>query len=62
MALPPLARWESEYLPAPGSAEAELASFLVPRDWAGEAAVPAPAGGLTGVRSGPISSGRIAPR
>jgi len=38
-ALPPLARWEFEYTPEPGSAEAALAGFLVPRDWAGEAAV-----------------------
>ncbi|MDS0138630.1 MULTISPECIES: coproporphyrinogen III oxidase [unclassified Amycolatopsis] len=35
-ALPPSARWESEFAPEPGSAEAELASFLVPRDWAAE--------------------------
>ncbi|SFW77369.1 oxygen-dependent coproporphyrinogen oxidase [Amycolatopsis australiensis] len=43
MALPPLARWEFEFTPEPGSPEAELASFLVPRDWAGEpAAVPDP--------------------
>jgi coproporphyrinogen III oxidase len=40
MALPPLARWEFELTPEPGSAEAALASFLVPRDWAGETAVP----------------------
>jgi len=35
-ALPPSARWQSEFTPEPGSAEAELASFLVPRDWAAE--------------------------
>jgi coproporphyrinogen III oxidase len=39
MALPPLARWEFEFTPEPGSPEAELAGFLVPRDWAGEPAV-----------------------
>jgi len=38
MTLPPLARWESGFTPAPGSAEAELASFVVPRDWASETA------------------------
>ncbi|MGW5717933.1 coproporphyrinogen III oxidase [Amycolatopsis sp. NPDC003865] len=37
-ALPPLARWEPPGTPPPGSPEAALASFLVPRDWAGEAA------------------------
>ena len=37
--LPPLARWEYEYAPAPGSPEARLTEhFLVPRDWAGETA------------------------
>ena len=35
--MPPLARWEYEYRPAPGSPEARLVEhFLVPRDWAGE--------------------------
>ncbi len=34
MSLPPLARWEFNYQPQPGSPEAELASFLEPRDWA----------------------------
>jgi coproporphyrinogen III oxidase len=39
--MPPLARWEYEYAPAPGSPEARLAErYLVPRDWANE---PAPA-------------------
>ncbi|MEV6875854.1 coproporphyrinogen III oxidase [Amycolatopsis sp. NPDC051128] len=42
MALPPLARWESEFTPEPGSPEAELAAFLVPRDWA--AGLPVAAG------------------
>ncbi|WP_410669300.1 oxygen-dependent coproporphyrinogen oxidase [Amycolatopsis sp. cmx-4-68] len=40
MALPPLARWEFELTPEPASAEAALASFLVPRDWAAETTVP----------------------
>ncbi|MCS6882438.1 MAG: oxygen-dependent coproporphyrinogen oxidase [Oscillochloridaceae bacterium] len=35
MSLPPLARWEFRYMPPPGSPEAEMARFLVPRDWAG---------------------------
>lgn len=34
MSLPPLARWEFQYTPEPGSPEAEMARFLVPRDWA----------------------------
>ena len=35
--MPPLARWEYEYEPAPGSPEARLTEhFLVPRDWANE--------------------------
>jgi coproporphyrinogen III oxidase len=37
MSLPPLARWEYGYAPAPGSAEASLAAWLRPRDWLGEA-------------------------
>ncbi|MEU7786404.1 coproporphyrinogen III oxidase [Amycolatopsis sp. NPDC049159] len=41
MTLPPLARWETGCTPEPGSAEAELAAFLVPRDWAAETAVAA---------------------
>jgi coproporphyrinogen III oxidase len=33
--MPPLARWEYEYAPSPGSPEARLTEhFLVPRDWA----------------------------
>ncbi|HMQ32785.1 MAG TPA: oxygen-dependent coproporphyrinogen oxidase [Chloroflexaceae bacterium] len=35
MSLPPLARWEFQYTPEPGSPEADTARFLVPRDWAG---------------------------
>ncbi|MFO0573604.1 MAG: oxygen-dependent coproporphyrinogen oxidase [Polyangia bacterium] len=38
MSLPPLVRWEYGYQPPPGSEEAELAGFLKPRDWLGEAA------------------------
>jgi coproporphyrinogen III oxidase len=37
MSLPPLVRWEYGYAPEPGSAEAELADWLRPRDWLGEA-------------------------
>ncbi|WP_445396083.1 oxygen-dependent coproporphyrinogen oxidase [Zobellella sp. An-6] len=33
MSMPPLARWEYDWQPAPGSAEARLQAFLVPRDW-----------------------------
>lgn len=33
MSLPPLARWEYMYEPAPSSREAELQNFLKPRDW-----------------------------
>lgn len=33
MSLPPLARWEYGFTPEPGSAEARLAEYLVPRDW-----------------------------
>jgi len=35
MSLPPLARWEYDYQPEPGSAEAELARYLCPREWIG---------------------------
>ena len=38
MSLPPLARWEYGYAPAPGSAEARLADYLRPRDWLAELA------------------------
>lgn len=34
MSLPPLARWEFQYAPEPGSPEADMARFLVPQDWA----------------------------
>jgi coproporphyrinogen III oxidase len=34
MSLPPLARWEFDYVPEPGSAEARALEFLQPRDWA----------------------------
>jgi len=34
MSLPPLARWEFDYTPAAGSPEAQLLTFLQPRDWA----------------------------
>jgi coproporphyrinogen III oxidase len=34
MSLPPLARWEFQHTPAPGSPEAEMARFLIPQDWA----------------------------
>lgn len=33
MSLPPLARWEYDYAPEPGSAEARLQDYLRPRDW-----------------------------
>jgi coproporphyrinogen III oxidase len=33
MSLPPRARWEYNYHPAPGSPEAELLEYLKPRDW-----------------------------
>ena len=35
MSLPPLARWEFQYVSEPGSPEADTARFLVPQDWAG---------------------------
>jgi coproporphyrinogen III oxidase len=39
MSLPPLARWEYDWHPQPGSAEARLTSdYLRPRDWLGELA------------------------
>jgi coproporphyrinogen III oxidase len=38
MSLPPLVRWEYDYHPEPGSAEAELTGYyLQDRDWLGEA-------------------------
>ncbi|WP_199610197.1 oxygen-dependent coproporphyrinogen oxidase [Flocculibacter collagenilyticus] len=33
MSMPPLARWEYNYSPEPNSDEANLASYLVPREW-----------------------------
>jgi coproporphyrinogen III oxidase len=33
MSLPPLARWEFDYRPEPGSPEAQVLTFLQPRDW-----------------------------
>ncbi|MFL6591406.1 MAG: oxygen-dependent coproporphyrinogen oxidase [Luteimonas sp.] len=33
MSLPPLVRWEYGYRPGPGSDEAKLGEYLVPRDW-----------------------------
>lgn len=33
MSLPPLVRFEYDYTPEPGSPEAALADYLVPRDW-----------------------------
>ena len=35
MSMPPLVRWQYDYRPEPGSAEAELAQFLRPQDWLG---------------------------
>jgi coproporphyrinogen III oxidase len=37
MSLPPRVRWDYDYRPEAGTREAELAQFLQPRDWAGEA-------------------------
>jgi coproporphyrinogen III oxidase len=34
MSLPPRVRFEYAYEPEPGSAEAKLAAYLKPRDWA----------------------------
>lgn len=36
MSMPPLARWEYDYQPEPGSPEAQLAYYLRPRDWLAE--------------------------
>lgn len=33
MSMPPLARWEYGYAPEPGTDEAHLKNYLVPRDW-----------------------------
>ncbi|PPU39038.1 oxygen-dependent coproporphyrinogen oxidase [Xanthomonas arboricola] len=35
MSLPPQVRWEYGFTPEPGSAEARLMDYLVPRDWLG---------------------------
>src|SRR5690606_23584382 len=43
MSLPPSVRWEYGFTPAPGSAEARLADYLVPRDWLSELAAPSAA-------------------
>jgi coproporphyrinogen III oxidase len=37
MSLPPLVRWEYDWTPEAGSAEARLYDYLVPRDWLGMA-------------------------
>ncbi len=38
MSMPPLVRWQYNWQPEPGTAEAELyEEFLRPRDWLGEA-------------------------
>ncbi|MDX1516804.1 MAG: oxygen-dependent coproporphyrinogen oxidase [Woeseiaceae bacterium] len=37
MSLPPRVRWEYDWRPEPGSAEARLYDYLKPRDWLGEA-------------------------
>lgn len=34
MSMPPLARWEFQHQPEPGSPEAELVHFLTPQEWA----------------------------
>jgi coproporphyrinogen III oxidase len=36
MSLPPVARWQYDFRPEPGSREAELYDYLKPRDWAAE--------------------------
>jgi coproporphyrinogen III oxidase len=36
MSLPPLVRWIYDYRPEPGSREAELSEYLLPRDWCAE--------------------------
>ena len=37
MSMPPLAQWPYGWVPEPGTREADLMSFLVPRDWLGAA-------------------------
>lgn len=34
MSMPPLARWEYDFMPEPGSPEAALNEFIIPKDWA----------------------------
>ena len=36
MSMPPLARWEYDFVPSPESAESKLSEYLVPRDWLSE--------------------------
>ncbi len=36
MSMPPLVRWQYQYQPEPGSAEAKLSAYLRPRDWLAE--------------------------
>ncbi|SHI23570.1 oxygen-dependent coproporphyrinogen oxidase [Ferrimonas marina] len=38
MSMPPLVRWQYQYQPEPGSAEARLYDYLRPRDWLAELA------------------------
>ncbi|MBV8223525.1 MAG: oxygen-dependent coproporphyrinogen oxidase [Candidatus Eremiobacteraeota bacterium] len=38
MSLPPVARWEYDWQPAPGSREAHAMAFFQPRDWLAQAA------------------------
>jgi len=33
MSMPPLVRWQYDYHPEPGTAEARLYDYLKPRDW-----------------------------
>ena len=33
MSMPPLARWENDFQPDPGSKEAELYNYLTPKNW-----------------------------
>ena len=35
MSMPPLAQWPYGWTPEPGTREAELSDYLVPRDWLG---------------------------
>lgn len=40
MSLPPLARWDYDWHPQPGTPEAALYDYLTPRDWLGEGGAP----------------------